>query len=182
MGQLIDLGRLAVKRGSDPIARRHRTITRRLLAFRGCPQTICRGLGAIVRSPPAITRDPQRLLSRHRASRRAPAPPVSYPIARRGYASALPSRDIPRARRIQTSTSTPDSQLSRVLTPRAELATNPLTGCRRQFLIAGRLILIRGQLITLGGRLIPIRSRLILIGRRLITVRCRLIFLGSRPV
>jgi hypothetical protein len=157
MGQLIDLGRLAVKRGLNPVARRHRTITRRPLAFRSRPETICRGIGAIVRSPPTITRDPQHLLSRHRTSRygrtiprlSAQVPPLGYPIARRSYASALPGRDIPRARRIQTSTSLPASQLSRVLTSRADLATNPLTGSRRRFLIAGRLILIRGQLITI---------------------------------
>jgi hypothetical protein len=188
MGQLIDLGRLAVKRGLNPVARRHRTITRGLLAFRGRPETICRCIGAIVRSPPAITRDPQQLLSRHRTSRSSRTitrpntlvSPLGYPIARRGYTSALPGRDIPRGRHIQTSTSLPVSQLSRVLTSRADLTTNLLAGSRRRFLIAGRLILIRGQLITIGGRLILIRGRLIPIGRRLITVRYRLIFLGSR--
>lgn len=142
MGQLIDLGRLAIKRGLNPVARGHRTIARGLLAFRGRPETIRRSLRAIIRSPSAIARDSQCLLSRHRTARSAPAAPVSYPIAPRGYASALLSRDIPRARRIQTSTSPPDSQLSRVLTSRADLATNLLTGSQRQFLIAGRLILI----------------------------------------
>jgi hypothetical protein len=95
MGQLVDLGRLAVKRGLSPVARRHRTIMRRLLAFRGRPEAICRSLGAIVRSPPTITRDSQRLLFRHRASPSAPLAPLGYPIARRSYASAFLGCDIP---------------------------------------------------------------------------------------
>jgi hypothetical protein len=147
MGQLIDLGRLSVKRGLNPIASRHRTITRRLLAVRGRSETIRRSLGAIVRSPPAITRDSQHLLSRHRSGGTitrlsAPVPPVSYLIARRSYTSALLGRDIPCRGRIQTGTSLPNSQLSRVLSSRADHATNPLTGSGCRFLIAGGLILI----------------------------------------
>ncbi|HEY5285983.1 MAG TPA: hypothetical protein VIJ50_02645 [Solirubrobacteraceae bacterium] len=180
MGQLIDLGRLPVKRRLNPVTRSHPTITRRLLAIRGRPETISCSIGTIVRGPPAITRDPQHLLSRHRAGRSArpitrlgaPVPTVSYLMARRSYTSALIARDIPFGRRIQTSTCLPDSQLSRVLTPRADLATNLVTDTRRQFLIAGALILIRGQLITIGGRLILIRCRLV-------TVRCCLILIGS---
>jgi hypothetical protein len=187
MGQLIDLGRLSIKRRLNPVARRHHTITRRLLAIRGRPETIGCSIGAIIRGPPAITRDPQHLLSRHCTDRSdrpitrlgAPVPTVSYLIARRSYASTLLGRNIPCSRRIQASTSLPYSQLSRVLTSLADLVTNLLTDSRRRFLIAGALILIGGQLIAIGGRLILIRCRLITIGRRLITVRCRLIFLGS---
>lgn len=180
MGQLIDLGRLPVKRRLNPVARSHLTIMRRLLAIRGCPETIGCSNGAIIRGPPAITRDPQHLLSRQLARRSAhpttrlsaPVPPVSYLVAGRSYTSALLARYIPCGRRTQTSPRLPDSQLSRVLTSRADLATNLLTDSRRQFLITGALILIRGQLITIGGRLIPIRGRLV-------TVRCCLIFIGS---
>ncbi len=116
MGHLIDLGRLPVKWGLDPVACHHCTITRRLLAFRGRPETIGCSIGAIIRGPPTITRDSQHLLFRHRAGRsvhtitrlRAPLPPVSYLIARHGYTSALLSREIPCSRRIQTSPSLPD--------------------------------------------------------------------------
>jgi hypothetical protein len=184
VGQLIDLGRLAVKRGLNPLARRHQTITRGLLAFGGCPEPIGCSIGAIVCSPPAITRDPQRLLSHHRTIPRpsAPVPPLSSPVALPSYPIALIGRETPRTRRIQTSTSLPDSHLSRVLTSRAKLATYLRTGSRRQFPIAGNLILIGGQLIIVGRRLVLIRRRLILIGGRLVPLRSRLIFLGSRPV
>jgi hypothetical protein len=118
VGQLIDLGRLAVKRSLNPVARRHHTITRRLLAFGSRPETIGCSIGAIVRRPPAITRNPQHLLSRRRTITRlnAPIPPVSYPIALPSHPSALLGRETPRARRIQTSTSLPYPQLSRMLT------------------------------------------------------------------
>jgi hypothetical protein len=76
----------------------------------------------------------------------------------------------------------PNSHLGRVVTSRADLATRPRTCSRRQFLIAGNLILIRGQLITVRGHLVLIRCRLISIGGRLITLRCSLIFPGNRPV
>jgi hypothetical protein len=69
MGQLIDLGRLAVKRGLNPITRRDSTITCRLLAFRGRPETIGCSIGAIIRGPSAIPGDSQCLLSCDRTSR-----------------------------------------------------------------------------------------------------------------
>jgi hypothetical protein len=72
------------------------------------------------------------------------------------------------------------SHLSRVLTSRADAATRLRTGARRQFLVAGNLILVRSKLITVGGRLVLIRRRLIPIGGRLIALRGRLIFRGSR--
>jgi hypothetical protein len=183
MGQLINLGRLAVKRSLNPIARRHQTITRGLLAFGGRPETIGCSIGAIIRSPPAITRDPQHLLARHRTITRlsAPVPSLGYSVALRSHPIALLSCETPRARRIQTSTRVPDSHLGRVLTSRADLAPHLRTGARRQFLIAGKLILIRGELITIRRRLILIRRRLIPIGGRLIPIRRRLVLLGSCP-
>ena len=89
----------------------------------------------------------------------APVPPLSYLVA-------LLSCETPRARRIQTSTRVPDPHLGRVVTSRADLATHPRTGARRQFLIAGNLILIRRRLIPVGGRLITLRRRLVLLGSR----------------
>jgi hypothetical protein len=147
MGQLIDLGCLSVKRRLNPLARRNRTITRRLLAIGGRPKTIGCSLGAVIRGSPALTRDPQHQFSRHRTVRTiarlsTPVPPSSYLIARRSYTIALLARDIPSARRIQTSTSLSGSQPSRVLTSSADLAANLLTGSRRHFLIASGLVLI----------------------------------------
>jgi hypothetical protein len=158
VGQLIDLGRLAVKRGLNSVACRYRTIKGRPFAFGGRPETICCSIGAIVRRSPTITRNPQRLLSRHHTSTRlsAPVPPLSSPIALRSHPIALLGRETTRARRIQTSTRVPDSHLSRVVTSRADVVTRLRTGSRHQFLIAGHLILIRGQLIAIGGRLILI--------------------------
>jgi hypothetical protein len=72
----------------------------------------------------------------------APGPPGSSLIARRGYTIALLPCDIPFGRRVQTSTSLPASQLSRVLASSVDLVANLLTGSRRRFLIAGALILI----------------------------------------
>jgi hypothetical protein len=184
MGQLIDLGRLAVKRSLNPIARCHHTITRRLLTFSGRPETIGCSISAIVGSPPAITRDPQHLLSRQCTIPRlsASVPPFSYPITLGSHPITLHSCETPRARCIQTSTRVPNSHLSRVVTPRADLATRLRTGVRRQFLIAGNLILIRGQLVAIRSRLVLIRPCLIPIGGRLITLRRRLILLASRPI
>jgi capsular polysaccharide biosynthesis protein len=164
VGQLIDLRCLAVKRSLNPIARRHQTITRGLLAFSGCPETVRCSIGAIVRSAPAITCDPQRLLSCHRTGRYgctatgqgASVALLGYLVANRGDPSAAPGRDIACGRRIETSTRVLVSHLSRVVTSRGDLVTHLRAGARRQFLIAGNLILIRGQLITVGGRLVLI--------------------------
>jgi hypothetical protein len=103
-------------------------------------------------------------------------------VKRRLNPIALPGRETPRPRHIQTSTRVPNSHLSRMLTSRPDAATCLRTGAPRQFLIAGNLILIRSQLITVGGRLILIRRRQIPIGGRLITLRGRLIFIGSHPI
>ena len=147
----------AIGGGLGALFGRSRAIIRCLLAVARCTGAIiccllaiARCTGVIIRRLLMIACGPERLpLSSHQVSRLGPIVlRLGAWDPRRGCVRTLISRDVSRCRGSQAGISVVLSELRRMRTMHTGRVASPLVRSGGGFLIAGRLILIRGRLVA----------------------------------